>query len=129
MNNAIIIYTLLSFLLIFLCAKISYNLKLVDLPSKRKVHSEATAYTGGIAVSLALVSSILLLNISNNNLNLILSIAFMIAIVGLIDDKYNLNVGSKLSLQILPIFYLVVSQNLALYHLGNYHYFELNLGC
>ena len=54
--------------------------------------------------------------------------AFLISIVGLIYDKFDLNVGGKLSLQIMPIFYLVVFQNLALNQLGDYHYFKLELG-
>jgi len=72
MNYTIIIYSLLSFLLLFSSAKISYKLKLFDLPNKRKMHSTPTAFSGGVAISVALVSSILLFNISNNNLNLIL---------------------------------------------------------
>jgi UDP-GlcNAc:undecaprenyl-phosphate/decaprenyl-phosphate GlcNAc-1-phosphate transferase len=128
MNNELIIYTLLSFLLLFLIAKISYKLNLVDLPSKRKMHTKATAYTGGIAISIVLVLSILLLEISDNNFNNILSIAFLISLIGLIDDKYSLNVSGKLSLQIIPIFYLIIFENLALNQLGDYNYIKLELG-
>ena len=39
---------------------------------------------------------------------------FLISLIGLIDDKYNLNAGSKLSLQVIPIFYLIIFENLAL---------------
>ena len=128
MNYELIIYTLLSFLLLFLFANISYKLNLVDLPNKRKVHTKSVTYTGGIAISVILVLSILLLKISENNLNNILSIAFLISIIGLIDDKYNLNVGGKLSLQIIPIFYLIIFENLILSQLGDYNYFKLELG-
>ena len=128
MFYAIIIYIILSFFLLFLCAKISYRFQLVDLPDKRKMHSEATSFTGGVAISIAFVFSILLFDIVSNNLNLILSMAFLICIIGLLDDKFDLTVGSKLSLQIIPIFYLIILQNLALYSLGDYYYFNLNLG-
>ena len=128
MINELIIYTLVSFLLLFLFAKISYKLNLVDLPSKRKIHTKAISYTGGIAISVILVLSILLLEISENNLNNILSIAFLISIIGLIDDKYNLNVGGKLSLQIIPILFLIIFENLTLNQLGDYNYFKLELG-
>lgn len=128
MNYAIIIYSLLSFLLLFSCAKISYKLQLVDLPNKRKLHSKATVFTGGFAISVTFVFSILLFQISNNHLNLILSMAFLIAIIGLVDDKFDITVGSKLSLQIIPIFYLIILQNLALNHLGDYYYFKIELG-
>ena len=52
MTNAITIYILINIIILFLCGKISYKLKLVDLPNKRKIHSKATAYTGGIALSI-----------------------------------------------------------------------------
>ena len=128
MHYSIITYSLISFLILILCAKISYRLRLVDLPDERKIHSIATAYTGGVALSICFLFSILLFQITSNNLNLILSIAFLICIIGFIDDKFNLSAGSKLSLQILPIFYLIILQNLTLNNLGDYNYFELKLG-
>ena len=128
MNNTIIIYSLLSFLLLFVCTKISYKLNLLDFPNKRKVHSKPVVYTGGIIISIILLSSIELFVISDKYLNLIISIAFLIALVGFIDDKYHLNTGGKLSLQVIPIFYLVVFENLVLTHIGDYNYFKLELG-
>ena len=80
MNNTIIIYSLLSFLILFLCGKVSYKLNLLDHPNKRKVHSKATAYTGGFAISVILLFSIFLFTVSDKNLNIILSIAFLISI-------------------------------------------------
>lgn len=133
MISTIIIYSLISFALFFLCSKISYKLNFVDLPNKRKIHSKATAFTGGIIISLILLISLKLFETYfyfylNRNLNLIFSIAFLISLVGLVDDKFNLNAGGKLSLQIIPIFYLVVFENLALFNIGNYTYFTLELG-
>ena len=126
--NEIILYCLIVFLLLFLNAKISYKLNLIDRPNKRKIHSTVTVFTGGIALSIALIFSIFVTDISSHNLNLIFSIGFLISIVGFIDDKFDLNAGSKLSLQIIPIFYLIVIQNFYLNHLGDYHYFKLELG-
>ena len=128
MSHEIIIYFIFSFILLFICARISYKLDLVDNPNSRKIHSNATAFTGGIAISATYVFSIFLFDISINILNLILSMAFLICIVGLIDDKFELSVGSKLSLQIIPIFYLIIFQNLTLDNLGDYNYFKLELG-
>ena len=128
MNYILIIYSLLNFIVLFSFAKISYKLKLVDLPNKRKIHTKATAYTGGIAISVILLIGIILFDDFNRDLSSILSIAFLIAIVGLIDDKYHLNIGGKLSLQTIPIIYLVVFENLILNNIGEYGYFSLELG-
>jgi UDP-GlcNAc:undecaprenyl-phosphate GlcNAc-1-phosphate transferase len=123
----IIVYLLFSFLLFFLFAKISYKLNLVDLPNNRKIHCKAISYAGGISISVTLLFSILLLDTSKDIINIIISISFLVSLIGLIDDKFHLNPCVKLSIQIIPIFYLVVFQNLTLNQLGNYDYFELNL--
>ena len=128
MSNVIIIYSILSFLFLFLCAKISYELNLVDLPNKRKSHSKPVAFTGGIGLSILFLFSLQIFEVIGSDLNSIISIAFLIAIVGSIDDKYHLNAGSKLSLEIIPIFYLIVFKNLSLNNIGDYNYFELKLG-
>ena len=82
MTNAITIYILINIIILFFCGTGPYKLKLVDLPNKRKIHSKATAYTGGIALSIIFLFSILLFDSFNPNLSLILSIGFLISIVG-----------------------------------------------
>ena len=119
-----IFFSLITFLLI---AKISYKLNLVDKPSARKKHLEPTVFTGGLSLSLVYVFSISFFDIDINSLNLILSTAFLISLAGLLDDKYQLNVGGKLSLQIIPILYLIILENLSLNHIGDYEYFSLEL--
>jgi UDP-GlcNAc:undecaprenyl-phosphate GlcNAc-1-phosphate transferase len=128
MNIDIVIFTLLSFFLLFICAKISYKFNLVDLPNKRKIHLKPTAYTGGITLSIIYLLAILLFNINDIQLQFILLAGFFVSIVGLIDDKYNLSIKNKLILQILPIIYLIFFRELALISMGDYHYFKLNLG-
>tara|TARA_Y100000389_G_scaffold167531_1_gene172755 strand:+ start:2816 stop:3805 length:990 start_codon:yes stop_codon:yes gene_type:complete len=127
MNYQITIYFIISFLLLYLISKFSYKLDFVDLPTKRKRHAKPTAYTGGLAITSIYIFSILLFDINNQKLNLILSMGFLISIVGFIDDKWTLNAGGKLSLQIIPIIYMIVVLNLKLNTLGNYYYFVLSL--
>ena len=128
MYNEIIIYSLSCFFLLFICAKISYKLNLVDLPNKRKIHLKPTANTGGFAIIISLLFALQALDVFDKTLGLILSISFLVSIVGLIDDKFHLNTGGKLSLQIIPIFYLIVFENLTLNHIGAYNYFILEMG-
>ena len=104
MTNFLLIYLLLSFILFYLSAKISYKLNLLDLPSERKIHKKPTVYTGGITLSIIFLFVIQILDIFDPKLALIISISFLISIVGIVDDKYHLNTGGKLSLQIIPIF-------------------------
>jgi len=127
MFNSLLIYSLISFLILTLISKISYKLNLLDVPNKRKIHNEPTAYTGGLALCIIYIFAIFLFNFSNQKLDLILSIAFLIGIIGFIDDKYQLSVGGKLSLQIIPIIYLILLENLNLNSIGDYNYFLLDL--
>ena len=127
MYTEIIIFTLISFSILLLISIYSYKLDLVDMPNKRKSHSKPTAFTGGIALSFAYIISIKLFDVQSYELNLIISIALLIAIVGTIDDKYCLNTGGKLSLQIIPVIYLIIIENLKLNQIGNYNSFELSL--
>ena len=128
MYVSIITYSLFSFILFFICGKISYKLNLIDFPSKRKIHTKPTSYTGGIIISIILLFGIMLFDFSDKNLNLIFSMGFLMSLVGLIDDKYNLNAGGKLSLQLIPVFYLVVVEGLNLTQIGDYNYLKLELG-
>ena len=123
----ILIYSLISFLAFFSISKVSYNLNLIEIPNKRKIHLKATAYTGGIGLSLIYIFALFLFDFSSEKLNFILSTAFLIGIVGFVDDKYDLNAGGKLSLQIIPIIYLIILENLSLNSIGSYNYFKLEL--
>ena len=128
MTFDLFIYSLVSLLTLFSISKFSYNYKLLDIPNKRKIHSKPVAYTGGLALCFIYIFSIYLFNFSNQKLDLILSIAFLIGIVGFIDDKYDLNTGGKLSLQIFPIIYLIIQESLTLNQIGDYDYFKVELG-
>jgi UDP-GlcNAc:undecaprenyl-phosphate/decaprenyl-phosphate GlcNAc-1-phosphate transferase len=123
----LLIYLFISFSIFIVISKVSYKLNLLDIPNKRKIHSKPTAYTGGLAISIAYLFSLKLFEFGSNDLSLIVSIGFLIAIVGFIDDKYNLNTGGKLSLQIIPIIYLIFFVNLKLSSIGDYDFFRLDL--
>ena len=127
MLTIIIGYSLVCFLILFSVSTISYKLNLLDIPNKRKMHLKPTAYTGGLALCFIYIFAIFLFNFPSQKLDLILSIAFLIGVVGFIDDKYSLNVGGKLSLQIIPIIYLILLENFNLNQIGDYDYFKLEL--
>ena len=127
MSYELVAYSFVSFVLFFTSTKISYQYKLVDLPDKRKLHTKATAFTGGIILSLIFAVSIFLFKFSDDVFSFIISLGFLVSLIGFIDDKFDLNVGGKLSLQIFPIFYLIVFHELTLTQLGDYGYFELKI--
>ena len=124
----IVYYFLIVLIVLYLSTKLSYRLNLLDQPNIRKIHKKPTAFTGGIAICFCFLIFLQLTDIFDKSLASILSFAFLISLIGLIDDKYSLNVGGKLSLQIIPIIYLIVFENLSLTSVGDYNYFSLELG-
>ncbi len=119
------IFILISFLFFIFISKISYKLNLVDIPNKRKIHKIPVAFTGGMAMTITFAFSVYLFDFHDVKINLIFSIGFLMALIGLVDDKYNLNIGGKLSLQLIPVVYLIIIENFSLIQLGEYEYFKL----
>ena len=121
---------LLALINVFLCFVSKYITKkfdLYDYPTNRKQHSKPTSYLGGLILSCLILIFMGVTNFENPKINLLLIGCVMISWVGFIDDKYNLNVGGKIALQIIPILYLIIN-NLQISNLGEYFGFNLYLG-
>lgn len=124
-----IIISVISLLFFLVIGKLSVKLNLLDKPNKRKIHKNPTPYTGGLVIALIFLLIVFISDFSEKNLNNLLIGSFTIAIFGLLDDKYSLNVGSKLILQLFPIVYLVFFSEILLENLGNYPFIgNLELG-
>ncbi len=113
---------LTSISLFFLLNKTSYIFDLLDYPNERKLHDKPTPFVGGIGISLSFLFVVAVTNFPNINQNFLLINGFFISIVGLIDDKLKLNVGGKISLQVLVIFLMLYQSGLFLEDLGNYYF-------
>lgn len=107
---------------------ISNKKNLLDIPNKRKAHLRPTPYTGGLVISITFLFIVYITDYVQSDYNLIFSYLILAALAGLIDDMYDVNPGTKLLLQTIPIFFLI-DQNLYLLNLGEYKYFgEIILG-
>jgi UDP-GlcNAc:undecaprenyl-phosphate GlcNAc-1-phosphate transferase len=93
------------------CRRIALRLGLVDKPSERKLHSEATPLLGGPAIILAVVAANLLYSDSGEtaSLNLVLLGAVVISLFGLWDDKRELRPAVKLLVQLGAGLFLVAA--------------------
>ena len=106
---------------------ITKNFKFYDVPIGRKSHKKPTSYMGGVIFSILILVFMSITNFENSKINLILIGTVMISWVGFMDDKFNFNVGGKIALQIIPIFYLT-SHDLLIVSLGYYFGQNLYLG-
>ncbi len=127
MTYSIIIFIFINFISLLLLVKIAFKLNLIDIPNKRKIHKKPVPYIGGLSISICFLFSLIFFPNFPDDLSLIISIAFLITLVGFIDDKFKLNAGNKLTLQIIPIFYLIFFENMFLNTIGDYNTFNLNL--
>lgn len=125
----LILFFFISILTILLVKQISIRLKLLDLPSSRKNHDEATPNTGGIALNFLFIYAAWTYFFFEN-LNVTIFYAIFITLIGFLDDKYNLNPGTKITVLTLIIYYFVNENSIYIEYLSNNFYFlnNLNLG-
>jgi UDP-GlcNAc:undecaprenyl-phosphate GlcNAc-1-phosphate transferase len=100
----------------------------LDYPDAfRKEHAYPTPYTGGVAIFISFLI-IFKLNNFDNLINKIIIYSGLIVILGLIDDKYRLNVIIRVIFQITIISFPII-EGLIISNLGNIENFGIiNLG-
>ena len=118
--NLFIIF-IVQFVISLAIIKLSYISNLIDKPNDRKFHLKETAFTGGVILAITYALIVFITDFNNYYLNLIISSSFLAAMCGFIDDKYNVNPGTKILLQTLSIFF-IINQGLYLVDIGSYEY-------
>ncbi len=112
-----IVTSLVSFLFTPFSMLLARRLRVIDNPQAHKLHQRSTPVMGGVAMWLAFVIGLLIFGRGEEPLQLaaIVGGGTLIACVGLIDDRYNLNPALKLLGQVFAALILVfgnVSTNL-----------------
>lgn len=127
MTNTLIV-SLIAILFFYLSNKIGFKLDFLDHPNARKIHSQPVPYTGGLGLILSFFFVIWILYFDLILLNIIFT-SFFIFIIGFIDDKYKINVGSRILFQFLLIYFFINTHNLEITYIFNFaDQFKLELG-
>src|SRR5690625_1660206 len=90
-----------SFFLTFPIKKLAIKFNVVDFPNYRKIHKHVTPLLGGLAIFFGATIGLLYLRPTDGHFIEILIGSFIIIIVGVIDDKYDLRPIVKLFGQII----------------------------
>jgi len=103
---------LLTLILIPFLKKIAVKVNLVDKPNYRKIHQDAVPLVGGIAIAITslmilVIQSLLFTNAKEYTI--IFASAFILLIVGVIDDKMDVKAKYKLIIQLLLSFIIASS--------------------
>ena len=118
---------LLTFVLIQIFKIFSPKLKLVDYPSKRKLHTGTIPLVGGIAIYLSIIVSLLFFEFDYLIKSIIYSSIFVV-ILGLIDDAFELGIIIRLTSQFIATL-IVTGTGLSIINFGNYEFIpQFNLG-
>ena len=91
---------------------------MLDLPNERKLHDGATPLVGGVAIFFATMLSLGLLALSVSNLLLML-LAFLLVVLGLLDDRLDLSVVSRVVVQVATTLTMIATAGLNITDLGN----------
>lgn len=123
-----ILALLLSIVCIPQLRKIALLINLVDKPNYRKVHSQPIPLIGGISIGLIFsLCSFTFINETFINYLPILFTAYILLIVGVIDDKKDLKAKYKLLIQLLLSFFVALSGTRITSFYGIFGIGEINL--
>ncbi len=107
---------LLSFFLtlisIIFLRSLAKKLKIVDVPSKRKTHKGNIPLIGGFAIFISVYISISTESIDNDILIIFMISAFLILLLGFVDDCYPLSANVRILIQILIISLMIFISDL-----------------
>ncbi len=110
----LLIYIFIPFLITYIFTIIHKNyLASVDIPNKRSSHEKPTATSGGVGFVLtSLIFSLFDIYKSGINANLLFIICLPLAVVGFIDDKFNLSNKFRFQIQIIVVLIILnISRN------------------
>jgi UDP-GlcNAc:undecaprenyl-phosphate/decaprenyl-phosphate GlcNAc-1-phosphate transferase len=114
--------TLISFLitiiLIPIFKHVAIRINLMDIPDKRKVHTQPIPKCGGVAMAFGTLFPVLYLSIENKQISSILIGAVIIVIFGVLDDLKDLNYKIKFAGQIVASLIVILWGGISIKSLG-----------
>lgn len=108
---------------------LAIKINLTDKPNSRKLHQNPVPLIGGITIALT-VLIVSLINYANYQINsqelIILSCGYVLLLVGIIDDKYDLSAKYKLLIQVFCSYAIAASGSRINSLYGLFGIYELN---
>lgn len=105
MNGIEVTYFFISmFIAVFvelLFLNLAPRLGMMDCPNIRKHHDKSTPVIGGLAIYVALLSSLFLLNNTTEYFNKIITLSFFLVVLGALDDRFPIKASVRFVAQII----------------------------
>lgn len=118
-NIAVLFVFLVSFISLFIFRKVAQRIGLVDKPNERKHHTGQIPLVGGVSVFMTMMLVLWLIPTLLIEPVLYASCAFILVVIGAIDDRFDISFKLRLVVQALISLLMIVIGERSLYNLGN----------
>jgi UDP-GlcNAc:undecaprenyl-phosphate GlcNAc-1-phosphate transferase len=108
--------------------RLAEPLGLVDRPNSRKLHVGHVPLVGGLSVFIGVLASALWLGELSRFVQTLLATSAALAVLGALDDRYDLSVRSRLLVQTAAILTVIATTGVYIHSLGHIFGHELTLG-
>lgn len=127
MINQFILFIPLIYFLLLLSFKLGKFFNFFDTPTARKIHLSNVPLTGGLGFFLSIIVGVWIFYFDLIFLNFIFA-GFFILLIGVLDDKYQLNPINRLLIQTILITYFINEHDMTIPYLFEINGIMLNLG-
>jgi len=126
--QVLIVSLLVSAILIVLLRYMAHQLDILDHPGGRKQHEHPTPTVGGLAMFIAVISSLLLNGALHGNIAILMWCAAALVTLGVLDDKQGLSVPFRIMFQVFLVSVVIVGAGGTVTHLGSMFGIDIRLG-
>jgi UDP-GlcNAc:undecaprenyl-phosphate GlcNAc-1-phosphate transferase len=109
-------------------ARLAEPIGLVDRPNSRKLHVGHVPLVGGLAVFIGMLAGALWLGGFSRFVQILLATSTAVALLGVLDDRYDLSVRARLLVQTAAILTVIATTGVYVHSLGHVFGHELTLG-
>ncbi|WP_237711881.1 undecaprenyl/decaprenyl-phosphate alpha-N-acetylglucosaminyl 1-phosphate transferase [Rhodanobacter sp. 115] len=113
---------------LFILANLAERLGLVDRPNKRKLHQGNIPLVGGLSVFIGMLVAALWFDGFSYFVKMLLATSAVLALLGALDDRYDLSVRARLLVQTAAILTVVGTTGVYIHSVGHLFGHELLLG-
>lgn len=123
-----IVSMLVCLILIVLFRKLALRIDFVDRPGGRKQHEHPTPLVGGLAMFVAVLTTLIICDELRGNVEILLGCAAALVMLGILDDKHDLPVTLRMIIQVFIVTVVIVGARGTITHLGELFGRDIPLG-
>jgi UDP-GlcNAc:undecaprenyl-phosphate GlcNAc-1-phosphate transferase len=123
-----IVSMLVCAILILLMRKLAHRMDILDRPGGRKQHKHPTPTVGGLAMFIAVLAALFMIEELRGNVAILLGCAGLLVLLGVLDDKHGLSVSLRMMLQVFLVLVVIMGAGGTVTHLGGMFGIDIQLG-